>query len=108
MPTLYKKLLLPIFILTLSATCFANTALAPGVTHTSTHNLSLNFHDIPVRDLLELLAEFKGVNLILSDSVTGIINLRLENVSWDQALKTILRMQGLSQEQHEAILFIAP
>lgn len=102
----YKKFLLAILILSVS--CFGSITLAPDVTHTPAHNLSLNFHDIPVRDLLELLAEFKGVNLILSDSVTGIITLRLENVSWDQALKTILRMQGLSQEAHDAILFIAP
>lgn len=108
MLTLYKKFLFPVFILTLTITCFGNTALASGVTPTPNHNLSLNFHDIPVRDLLELLAEFKGVNLILSDSVAGNITLRLENVSWDQALKTILRMQGLSKEEQDTILFIAP
>ena len=112
MQNLYKPYLLRsfifIFIWVSPLTLFSETLLKPTVTHTATHNLSLNFNDIPVRDLLELLAEYKGVNLILSDSVAGTVTVRLENVSWAQALQTILRMQGLSQQEHDAILFIAP
>lgn len=70
--------------------------------------ISLNFHDIPVRDLLELLAEFKHINLILSDEVRGSLTLRLENISWQQALDSILMMRNLGKNQQGSILIIGP
>ena len=57
--------------------------------------LDLNFQDIEVRDVLELIADFRSLNLVASDSVQGTITLNLNNVPWDQALDIILRSKGL-------------
>lgn len=73
----------------------------------SSQNLSLHFNQISVKDLLELLAEFKGVNLVISEAVTGAISIHLNNVTWAQALDTILTMQGLGLRKKGSILFIA-
>jgi type IV pilus assembly protein PilQ len=59
--------------------------------------LSLNFQDIEVRSVLQLLADFTGLNLVTSDTVSGRITLRLKNVPWDQALDIILKSKGLSK-----------
>lgn len=69
--------------------------------------LSFNFRDIQVRELLELLAEFKHLNLIISDDVDGTISLHLQQVSWSQALDAILAMRGLGKRQQGNILLIA-
>jgi len=71
-------------------------------------NITLNFRDIPVRDLLELLAEFKQKNLIISDTVKGNITIRLTNVSWEQALDNIIAMHGLGKNIQNSTLFVAP
>lgn len=70
--------------------------------------LTLNFDDVSVVELLELLAEFKGINLALSDEIKGNITLRLNHVRWEQALDTILTLQGLSKRWDNSVLFIAP
>ena len=70
--------------------------------------LSLNFQDIEVRSVLQLLADFTGMNLVASDTVTGSITLRLENVPWDQALALILRTKGLDKRQEGNVLLVAP
>ena len=70
--------------------------------------LDLNFQDIEVRDVLELIAEFKSLNLVASDSVQGTITLNLNNVPWDQALDIILRSKGLDMRKQGNILLIAP
>lgn len=70
--------------------------------------LSLNFQDIQVRAVLQLLAEFTGTNIVASDSVKGNITLRLNNVPWDEALAIILRTQGLAQRKVGNVLMIAP
>ncbi|WP_428608853.1 type IV pilus secretin PilQ [Sedimenticola sp.] len=70
--------------------------------------LSLNFQDIEVRAVLQLLADFTGLNLVTSDTVTGNITLRLKNVPWDQALSIILKTRGLSMRQNGNVLLIAP
>ncbi len=102
------QIVICIFIFLYPIISLANTESLASYAQSQNDRLSLNFHDIPVRDLLELLAEFKGINLILSDSVLGNITLRLEKVTWEQALNTILLMQGLSKQQHDSILFVAP
>jgi type IV pilus assembly protein PilQ len=56
--------------------------------------LSLNFQDIEVRSVLQLIADFTDLNIVVSDSVTGNITLRLRNVPWDQALDIVLRPAG--------------
>ena len=70
--------------------------------------LSLNFQDIEVRALLQLLADFTGLNVVVSDTVAGNITLRLQNVPWDQALDIILRTKGLAQRQTGNVVLIAP
>lgn len=70
--------------------------------------LTLKFQDIEVRPLLQLLADFTGQNIVVSDSVTGRMSLRLDNVPWDQALDLILSTRGLSMRQNGNIMFIAP
>jgi type IV pilus assembly protein PilQ len=70
--------------------------------------LSLNFQDIEVRAILQILADFTGLNIVVSDSVTGNLTLRLQNVPWDQALDIIMRTKGLSSRQSGNVVFIAP
>ncbi len=70
--------------------------------------LSLNFQDIEVRAVLQLLADFTGLNLVTSDTVGGRITLRLKNVPWDQALDIILKSKGLSKRQIDNVIMVAP
>ncbi|WP_295612913.1 type IV pilus secretin PilQ [uncultured Lamprocystis sp.] len=70
--------------------------------------LSLNFQDIEVRAVLQLLADFTGLNLVASDTVRGNITLRLKNVPWDQALDIILRSKGLAMRQTGNVIMVAP
>ena len=70
--------------------------------------LTLNFQDIEVRAVLQLLAETSGLNLVVSDSVTGNVTLRLENVPWDQALDIILATKGLDMRQVGNVMLVAP
>jgi type IV pilus assembly protein PilQ len=70
--------------------------------------LSLNFQDIEVRAVLQLLADFTGLNLVTSDTVGGRITLRLKNVPWDQALDIILKSKGLTKRQIDNVVMIAP
>jgi type IV pilus assembly protein PilQ len=70
--------------------------------------LSLNFQDIEVRAVLQLLADFTGLNLVTSDTVSGRITLRLKNVPWDQALDIILKSKGLTKRQIDNVIMIAP
>lgn len=70
--------------------------------------LSLNFQDIEVRSVLQLIADFTDLNLVASDTVTGKITLRLQNVPWDQALDLILKTKGLDKRQEGNVLLVAP
>ena len=70
--------------------------------------LSLNFQDIEVRSVLATLAEFTGLNLVASDSVTGRVTLNLNDVPWDQALALILQSQGLSSREQGNVIVVAP
>ena len=70
--------------------------------------LSLNFQDIEVRDVLQILADFKDLNLVASDTVAGRVTLRLKSVPWDQALDIVLRSKGLGQRQENNVLIVAP
>lgn len=70
--------------------------------------LSLNFQDIDVRALLQLMADFTDFNLVASDGVDGKITLRLENVPWDQALDIILKSQGLDKRINGNVMMVAP
>jgi type IV pilus assembly protein PilQ len=70
--------------------------------------LSLNFQDIEVRSVLQLLADFTGLNLVVSDSVEGNLTLRLKNVPWDQAMDIILKTKGLDKRRAGNVILIAP
>jgi len=70
--------------------------------------LSLNFQSIEVRAVLQLLADFTGINLVTSDTVQGHLTLRLKNVPWDQALDIILKTKGLAKRESGNIMLIAP
>lgn len=70
--------------------------------------ISLNFQNIPVRSVLQLLAEFTGINIVVSDKVTNNITLRLNDIPWDQALDIILKTNGLDKRRTGNIMMIAP
>ncbi len=70
--------------------------------------LSLNFQDIQVRSVLQLIADFTDLNLVASDTVSGSITLRLENVPWDQALDIVLKTKGLDKRQMGNVLMVGP
>lgn len=70
--------------------------------------LSLNFQDIEVRAVLQIIADFTGLNLVASDTVGGRITLRLQNVPWDQALDLVLKTKGLDKRQIGNVLLVAP
>ena len=70
--------------------------------------LSLNFQNVEVRSVLQVLADFTGLNIITSDSVTGNLTLRLKDVPWDQALDIILRSKGLDMRKDGNVVWIAP
>ena len=70
--------------------------------------LSLNFQSIDVRSLLQVIADFTNFNVITSDSVTGTVTLRLQDVPWDQALDIILQAKGLGVRKTGNVLWIAP
>jgi type IV pilus assembly protein PilQ len=69
---------------------------------------TFNFQDIPVRSALQLIADESGLNLVASDSVTGGVTLRLDNVPWDQALDVILRAKSLDKRRDGNVVWIAP
>jgi type IV pilus assembly protein PilQ len=70
--------------------------------------LSLNFQNIEVRSVLQLLADFTKLNLVTSDTVQGNVTLRLQNVPWDQALDIILKTKGLAMRQNGNVMLVAP
>ncbi|KRB99781.1 secretin [Hydrogenophaga sp. Root209] len=70
--------------------------------------LSLNFQNIEVRSLLQVIADFTNFNVVTSDSVTGSVTLRLKDVPWDQALDIILQAKGLGMRKSGNVLWIAP
>jgi len=70
--------------------------------------LSLNFQDIPVRSVLQILADFTNLNIVASDAVKGNVTLRLNDVPWDQAMDLILKSKGLAMRQEGNIVRVGP
>ena len=70
--------------------------------------LTLNFQDIDTRAVLQLLADASGQNIVVSDSVTGNVTLRLQNVPWDQALDIVLKTKGLDKRKDGNVIIVAP
>lgn len=83
------------------------TKLTQGVGY-SGEKLSLNFQNIEVRSLLQVIADFTNFNIVTSDSVTGALTLRLKDVPWDQALDIILQAKNLGMRKNGSVLWIAP
>ncbi|MEZ8105727.1 type IV pilus secretin PilQ family protein [Vibrio clamense] len=70
--------------------------------------ISLNFQDIAVRNVLQLIADYNDFNLVVSDSVSGNLTLRLDSVSWQQALDIILQVKGLDKRVEGSVILVAP
>lgn len=70
--------------------------------------ISFNFQDIPVRNVLQLIADYNGFNLVVSDSVTGNMTLRLDGVPWQKALNIILEARGLDKRIDGNVILVAP
>lgn len=70
--------------------------------------VTFNFQDVPVRTVLQLIAEESGLNLVAADSVQGNVTLRLVNVPWDQALEIVLRAKSLDQRRSGNVIWVAP
>jgi len=86
----------------------AATVNNPGTVVYCGDRRSLNFQDIEVRAVLQLLADFAGLNLVASDTVRGSITLRLKDVPWDQALDIVLNSKGLAMRQTGNVIMVAP
>jgi type IV pilus assembly protein PilQ len=74
----------------------------------SGEKLSLNFQNIEIRSLLQVIADFTNFNIVTSDSVTGAVTLRLKDVPWDQALDIILQAKSLGMRKSGSVIWIAP
>lgn len=70
--------------------------------------VSFNFQDTPIRQVLEIFADFSGTKMVVTDTVTGNVTLRLDNVPWDQALDMILKSKGLDKKITNNVMLIAP
>ncbi|WP_237049620.1 type IV pilus secretin PilQ [Solilutibacter oculi] len=70
--------------------------------------VNFNFQDVPVRTVLQLIAEESGLNIVASDTVAGNVTLRLVNVPWDQALDIILQSKGLDKRRSGSVIWVAP
>jgi type IV pilus assembly protein PilQ len=80
---------------------------AQGVTYTG-KPISLDFQDVPVRQVLQIIAQVNGFNLVTTDTVSGNVTISLSGVPWDQALDMILKIRGLDKRLEGNILLIAP
>ena len=86
----------------------ASTAQAQPLPLFSGAPMSMNFPKIELRTALQLIADFSGVNMVVSDSVSGSLSLRLNQVPWDQVLYTVLLTKGLGQQTLGDVLWVAP
>ena len=95
------------FVIEVRAQKVDPTKLTQGVGFNG-EKLSLNFQNIEIRSLLQVIADFTNFNIITSDSVSGAVTLRLKDVPWDQALDIILQAKGLGMRKTGNVLWIAP
>ncbi|KAF1711394.1 type IV pilus secretin PilQ [Pseudoxanthomonas kalamensis DSM 18571] len=90
-----------------TATSAATSAAASNRTYKG-RPVTFNFQDVPVRTVLQLIAEESGLNIVASDTVQGNVTLRLVNVPWDQALEIVLRAKGLDKRRDGGVIWVAP
>ncbi len=92
----------------INATTVTQAAAALGARGYSGKPVTFNFQDVPVRTVLQLIAEESNLNIVAADSVQGNVTLRLVNVPWDQALDIVLRAKGLDKRQDNKVIWVAP
>ncbi len=87
-------------------------AVTPGVydedREYTGERLTLNFQDLETRAVLQLIADFSGLNIVVSDTVQGSVTLRLQNVPWDQALDIVMTTKGLDMRRNGNVIIVAP
>ena len=86
----------------------AKVATAPGSRAYSGRPVTFNFQDVPVRTVLQLIAEESNLNIVASDTVQGNVTLRLVNVPWDQAMDIVLQSKGLDKRREGGVVWVAP
>ncbi|RZA36835.1 MAG: type IV pilus secretin PilQ family protein [Lysobacteraceae bacterium] len=91
-----------------SAIAGGSARVATGARSYSGRPVTFNFQDVPVRTVLQLIAEESNLNIVASDTVQGNVTLRLVNVPWDQALDIVLRAKGLDQRRDGGVVWVAP
>ncbi len=96
------------FILEVRAKAEDKNKLADGKVKYVGEKLSLNFQNVEVRSVLQVIADFTGLNIITSDTVTGNLTLRLKDVPWDQALDIIMQSKGLDKRVNGNVIWVAP
>ena len=95
------------FVVEVRARKIDPTKLTQGAGYNG-EKLSLNFQNIEIRSLLQVIADFTNFNIVTSDSVTGALTLRLKDVPWDQALDIIMQAKNLGMRKNGSVLWIAP
>jgi type IV pilus assembly protein PilQ len=96
------------FIVEVKPSTDAQKKTADGKIKYVGEKLSLNFQNVEVRSVLQVIADFTGLNIVASDTVTGNLTLRLKDVPWDQALDLIMQTKGLDKRQNGNVIWIAP
>ena len=91
-----------------SAVVAAAQKIATEARRYSGRPVTFNFQDVPVRTVLQLIAEESNLNIVASDTVQGNVTLRLVNVPWDQALDIVLRAKGLDKRRDGSVIWVAP
>lgn len=96
------------FIVEVKKSDDAQKKTADGKIKYSGEKLSLNFQNVEVRSVLQVIADFTGLNIVASDTVAGNLTLRLKDVPWDQALDLVMQSKGLDKRQNGNVVWIAP
>ncbi len=96
------------FIVEVKQSDDAQKKTADGKVKYTGEKLSLNFQNVEVRSVLQVIADFTGLNIIASDTVSGNLTLRLKDVPWDQALDLIMQTKGLDKRQNGNVIWVAP
>lgn len=86
----------------------SNAASSDAGTRYSGKSVTFNFQDVPVRTVLQLIAEESGLNIVAADNVQGNVTLRLMNVPWDQALDLVLQAKSLDKRRNGNVVWVAP
>src|SRR4029077_20530564 len=101
-----------VFTLELKPPVAKQAGATPGVydekREYSGERLTLNFQDLETRAVLQLIADFSGLNIVVSDTVMGSVTLRLQNVPWDQALDIVMTTKGLDMRRNGNVIIVAP